>query len=107
MLATSRSVVARTFVVEVVMKAGIERASILAEIIPSFCGAFVAGILSCASVYFLDRAPLVRKLAEFLNKIAPFYEANKLIDYFKRQAVFFEEYAARLMNLDVEKLKKK
>lgn len=102
-LATGASVVAGTLVAEAVKNTGIGAVPVLGTVVQSFCGAFVSGILSCTFLYFLDRDPLINKLVEFLNKLP---SMERVVNYYKQQVAYFEEYAAKLMKIDIDKFKK-
>ena len=41
----------------------------------------------------------------FLNKLDPTTVMNKEIDYYKKQAIYFEKYAAELLKIDYKFLK--
>ena len=68
-----------------------------------FCGTFVTGIMSCTLLYFLNRSEMVNKLVSSLNQIDT-VEGD--IAYYRNQARFFEEYAARLEQIDLESFRK-
>lgn len=103
MLATGASVVAGTLVAEAIGKTGIDTVPVIGEIVQSFCGAFVSGILSCTFLYFLDRDPLINKLIEYMNDPAV---VAKVVAYYKQQVTYFEEYAAKLMKINIEQFRK-
>ena len=64
--------------------------------------AFVTGILSCTFLYFLDRSPLIHKLTDFFNALP---SMQHIVNYYKQQAAYFAEYAAKLMEIDIEQFK--
>lgn len=101
-LATGASVVAGSLVVEALSKTPIAGIPIIGEIIQSFCGTLVTGILSCTLLYFFDRNDIMYKLVCALNNI---HTIDTEVDYFYRQAEYFEKYAAELMNIDIDKFK--
>lgn len=101
-IATGASVVAGSLVVEALSKTPIVGIPIIGEIIQTFCGALVTGILSCTLLYFLDRNEIMNKIVYALNNI---HTIDTEVDYFYRQAEYFEKYAAELMNIDVDKFK--
>lgn len=102
-LSTGASVVAGSFVVEALSKTPIVAIPVIGEVIQTFCGGLVTGILSCSLLYFFDRSKIMNKLVSFFNKLHPF---DSQVDYFSRQADYFERYAAELMSIDFEKFKK-
>ncbi len=102
-LATGASVILGSLISEVIGKTSIAGIPIIGEIIQNFCGVLTTGILSCSLLYLLDRNESINKLVSFLNNLTPFTQE---IDYFKRQAIYFEVYAAELMKIDIDKFKK-
>lgn len=102
-LATGSSIVAGVLVSEAIGKLGIDAISVAGDIIQTFCGALVTGILSCTLLYFLDRNELMNRLFHVLDKL-PTIETE--INYYRQQADYFERYAAELMDVDMEQFKK-
>ena len=102
-LATGASVVVGTIVSEAVGKAGFNAISELSDVVPSFCGAFVTGIMSCTLLYFLDRSKTMNKLFHALDQLP---SIEKDINYYHEQAAYFEKYAAELENIDLVQFKK-
>lgn len=100
-LATGASVVVSVLVNEAVSK--IVTLPVVGDIVSSFCGAFVSGIMSCTLLTFLDRSELVNKLVASLNK---FRAVEDDINYYKEQAAYFERYAAELERIDLEAFRK-
>lgn len=101
-LATGASIVVGTVVTEAVGKTGIVTIPVLGEIIPVFCGTFITGIMTCSLLYFFDRSEIMNKLINNLNHLHTF---TTEVDYYYRQAEYFERYAAELMNIDIDKFK--
>lgn len=101
-LATGASVVAGSLVAEALGKTPIGAIPIAGDIIQTFCGVFVTGIMSCTLLYFFDRSELINKLVKSLNK---FHTIENEVDYFRRQAEYFEKFAAKLMEIDIKKFK--
>ncbi len=102
-LSTGASVVVGVAVSEAIDATPIGKIPVLGEIIQTFCGTLVSGILSCTLLYYLDRSEIMNKLFNFLDNI---HSIETEIDYFKRQAEYFEQYAAELMQIDLEAFKK-
>lgn len=102
-LATGASTVVGVLVKEAIEKTPIGMIPVARDVVPSFCGAFVTGIMSCTLLYFIDRSELAQKLFRVLDNL-PFIE--KEIAYFRQQAEYFERYAAELMNIDLAQFKK-
>lgn len=99
-LATGASVVVGSVVMEALSKTPIGMIPVVGEVVQTFCGALVTGIMSCTLLYFFDRSELMNKLVCFLNN---FHTIETTVDYFYRQAERFEEFAAKLMEIDIKK----
>ncbi len=102
-LATGASVVAGVMVSELIGKTALGTIPIVGDIVQTFCGTLVSGILSCTFLYLLDNNRAINRIVEFLNRI-PCVE--KTIQYFKQQAVMLEQYSAELFSIDLEKFKR-
>lgn len=103
-LATGASVVAGILVAEALGNTGLKALPAgLGEIVTSFCGTFVSGILSCTFLYYLDRSETINKLVRWLDSLP---SVEKELLYYKRQVEIFERYAAQLMEIDLERFKK-
>lgn len=102
-LATGASVVVGTIVTDAVQKTPLGTMPVIGDIVSTFCGVFVTGIMSCTLLFFLDRNKLVNKLVNLLNNITT---VDKTVKYFQDQAEYFERYAAELMQIDLDKFKK-
>ena len=102
-LATGASVVVGVVVSDAVGKTGITAIPVLGDVVPSFCGAFVSGIMSCTLLYFIDRSVLMNKLFKFLDGL---HTIETEIQYYRQQADYFERYAAELMKIDLIQFKK-
>lgn len=97
-LSTGASIVVGVIVSDAVGKTGIASIPVLGEVVQTFCGTFVTGIMSCTLLYFFDRSEIIRKLVETLDNL---HTIETEIDYYRRQADYFEEYAAQLMEIDL------
>ena len=73
------------------------------EIVQSFCGAFVTGIMSCTLLMYLDRSELMNTLVRRLNDI---HTIETELNYYREWAKYFEQYAAQLMQIDLEQFEK-
>lgn len=100
-LAVGASVVAGFMVNEAL--AEISLIPCLGDIVPTFLGTLVTGILSCTLLYFFDRSTIVAKLVDFMNGFTPFADS---LQYFKDQIAAYEKYAAELAKVDLELLRK-
>lgn len=101
-IATGASIVVGVFARDAVDKPPINTIPVIKDIVPEFCGAFVTGILSCTLLYVLDKNESINKLVRVLDDIPTI---EKEIDYYRRQANYFEQYAAQIMNIDLNTFK--
>ena len=102
-LATGASIVLGTLVSEALEDTGVGKIPVVGEIITTFCGSLVSGIMTCSLLYFLDRSELINDLAKFLDKV-PTISQN--VQYFRQQAEYFKQYAAELMKIDLKQFEK-
>lgn len=102
-LATGASVVVGVMVSDAVSSTGINTIPVLCDVVPSFCGAFVSGIMSCTLLYFLDRSEFMNKLVKTLDGL---HTIETEINYYRQQADYFEKYAAELAKIDLPQFKK-
>ncbi|KGN80012.1 hypothetical protein HQ35_06620 [Porphyromonas cangingivalis] len=102
-IATGASVVAGTMIGDLIAKTGIAAVPIIGDVIQTFCGTFVTGIMSCSLLYLLDSNPAVNKIVQVLNSIPT---ADSIVGYYNLQAQLLEEYCAKLMDIDVAEFKK-
>ena len=77
---------------------------VVGEVVSVFCGAFVTGIMSCTLLYILDTNPLVKKLVAMLNSFKSSYDIY--MEKLKEEVACLEQYAAELMQIDIESFKK-
>lgn len=96
-LATGASVVAGYWVAEAVGKY-VSFIPVLGDVIQTALGAIVSAILSCTFLYAIDHNPFFNAVVEWLNKVPTL---EKFVSQLKQEARYFEEYAAKLMQIDV------
>lgn len=101
-LATGASVVVGGIVSTAIGATPVGTIPVIGNIIQTFCGSLVSGVMSCTLLYFLDRSKLVNKLVDFLNSLRT---VDQDIAYYKQQAAYFEEYATKLMDIDIDTFK--
>jgi hypothetical protein len=101
-LATGASVAVGILVGQGIASSPIGVLPIAGELITGFCGTFVTGIMSCTLLYFLDSNKTINKLVQWLDSIPT---VERQIQFYKEQAVYFEEYAAKLENINIDKFK--
>lgn len=102
-ISTGASVVLGGTVSEMIGKTPIGAMPVLGEVVQTFCGTLVTGIMSCTLLYFIDQSELVNKLVNVLNYLP---SVSQDVNYFYAQAEHFENYAAQLMMIDLDKFKK-
>lgn len=102
-IATGASIVIGSVVSETIGKTPIAEIPVIGDIVQTFCGTLVTGVMSCTLLFFLDRSKIINKLVNTLNN---FQSVSSDVNYFYQQAIYFEEYAAKLMNIDIESFKK-
>lgn len=102
-IATGASIVVGVIVSEAIGKTAIGTIPVVGDIVQTFCGTLVTGIMSCTLLYFLDRNKTINKLVETLNGL---HTISTEVNYYYQQAAYFENYAAELMNIDIERFKK-
>jgi hypothetical protein len=76
---------------------------VLGDIVQTFMGTLVTGIVSCSLIHFIDKSQIMNKLVNSLNA---FNDMEKSLQYYQEQALYFEEYAAALMNIDLDLFEK-
>ena len=101
-VATGASIVVGVLISEALEETGIGKLPIIGELITTFCGTLVTGLMTCSLLYFLDRSELINNLVAFLNNIPSISDE---VNYFLKQAEELEKYAAELMKIDLDKFK--
>lgn len=99
-IATGSSIVVGSMVSIALEGTALGQIPVLGDIVQTFLGSLVTGIMSCTLLLFLDRSRTAQNLVNFLNRIDK--GIDKELAYIKQQAKFFENYAAELMNIDIE-----
>lgn len=102
-IATGASVAVGVLVSEAISKTAIGAFPVVGEIVQTFCGTFVTGIMSCTLLYFLDTSSLVKKIVAGLNTFKTSLTAYS--ERLQEEIAYLESYAAKLMNMDLEKFK--
>lgn len=75
------------------------------DILQTFITTFISSISTCVLLYFIDKNEAMKEIFAFLNKIDPTTQIIEEIDYYKKQAIYFEKYAAELLKIDYKFLK--
>ena len=102
-IATGASVVVGSLVGDMIAKTGVSAIPVVGEIVQTFCSTLVTGIMTCSLLTLLDRYSAINELVKVLNTIPTI---DDFVAYYNRQALLLEEYCAKLMNIDLECLKK-
>lgn len=104
-LSVGVSIAAGTLVAELISDSGIASIPEIGDIVATFCGSFVTGILSCTLLYFWDNTQIIHNLVSFWNNLKNKFN-SAIADYYDEQEKLFEEFAAQLYKLDIEKFRK-
>ena len=75
----------------------------IGQIVQNFCSVFVTGIMSCTLLAFLDHSNVVNDLVKCLNNIRTI---ESEVNYYRKWAKYFEQYAAQLMQIDLAQFEK-
>lgn len=102
-IATGASVVAGTMVGDLITTTGVTAIPVVGDIVQTFCGTFITGILSCSLLYLLDRNSTVNQIVQVLNSIPTI---DDTVVYYRAQALLLEEYCAKLMDIDLATFQK-
>ncbi len=102
-LATGASVVAGTMVSELIAKTAVGTIPVIGTIVQTFCGTLVTGIMSCSLLYMLDNNKAINWIVSILNSIP---SVDKVVMYYREQAILLEKYSADLFSIDLETFKK-
>lgn len=102
-IATGASIVAGTMVGDLIAKTGVAAIPVVGDIVQTFCGTLVTGVLSCSLLYLLDRNSTVNKIVQVLNSIPT---VDDIVVYYRIQARLLEEYCAKLMDIDLATFQK-
>lgn len=101
--ATTASVIVSIIVREVLTKVGIASIPVIGNELVTFVEVLSMGLTSCTLLYFLDRSELVNKTVDFLNGLPTL---SNVYSYYKKQAKYFEIYAAQVLSIDIESFDK-
>ena len=97
--AAGASIVAGQMVSELVAKTPLGGLGTLGEIVQTFCGTLVTGVLSCTLLRILDRNSSIRKIVDVLNTIPT---VDDVVRYYLQLSVVLEDYCAKLQEIDVD-----
>lgn len=97
-IATGASIVVGTMVGDMVAKTGIATIPLVGDIVVTFCGTMITGIMSCSLLYLLDRNPIINRIVQALNSIPT---VDDIVVYYRMQAQLLDQYCAKLMDIDL------
>lgn len=98
-LATGASIAIGIITKEFLNKFGIYQIPYIGETLVNFIELFTVGITTCTFLYFLDRSEIANRLVSILNKVPTM---SNVLNYYKEQAKYFENYAAELLKMDLK-----
>ena len=99
LIATGASIVTGQLLSGMIAESPMGKIPVVGEIVTTFCGTLVTGIMSCSFLYFLDHNSTVKKIIDSLNRI-PTIEDQVI--YHKQLSVLLEIYSAKLYQIDVK-----
>lgn len=102
-LAVGASIILGTVVSEAISKTAVGAIPVIGDIVQTFCGTLITGIVSCTLLYFLDRSEISNKLVNILNN---FHTITTEVNCFRSQAEYFEKCAAEILSIDIDKFRK-
>lgn len=102
-LVTGASIAVGIITKEFLSKFGISQIPYIGESLVNFIELLTVGITTCTFLYFLDRSEIVNKLVLILNKIPTM---SNILNYYKEQAKYLENYAAELLKMDLKSFEK-
>lgn len=101
-LATGASVVVGTLITEAISTTGLGTIPVLGDIVSTFIGALVSGVMACTLLYALDKNALIDKLIQYLNNLPTF---SNVAFHYRQLSVLLDEYCAKVMDIDLEHFK--
>ena len=101
-LATGASVVVGTIAAEAVSSTGIATIPVVGEVVSSFVGALITGIMSCTLLYTLDHCVVIENLVQRLNDIP---NCVNTAAHYRHLAYLLDQYAKNVMEYDTARFK--
>jgi len=98
-IATGASIVTGTLVAEVIAQTTLGQIPVVGEIIQTFCGTLVTGIMSCSLLYLLDNNKIINNIVAKLNNLPTI---DDTIIYLKQQAEYLYAFGANVISLDID-----
>ena len=102
-LATGASIVAGSMLQELLQKTPVGDIPLVGDILPTFLGSLLTGIMSCSFLYLLDHNSTIKKIIDKLNHVP---DIDNFTIALKKQSELFDRYLTELMSIDIDLLKK-
>ncbi|MGN9163025.1 hypothetical protein [Clostridium sulfidigenes] len=103
-IATSVSVICGSLVQEAISKMNPIKVPIIADVLPSFIGCMVTGIMTVSMLYFLDHSKIVQKIVDYANQLKS--EFDYKLEYFREVNKKLTIYVSNLASIDYVTLEK-
>ncbi|TYQ15704.1 UNVERIFIED_CONTAM: hypothetical protein Cloal_2187 [Acetivibrio alkalicellulosi] len=101
-IATCVSVICGSLVQEAISKMNPVKLPIISDVLPSFIGSLVTGIMSVSMLYYIDNSEIVKKIVAFSNQLKN--EFDYKLDYFKKINEKLTDYVSDLASIDYDML---
>lgn len=103
LLSTGMSVILGTIVTEAMSKIPALNIPIIGEILTTFIGASVTGLMSVSLLYYIENSKQIKKIVDWLNQFKSSFDHK--LDYFKKVHASLIAYVAELENIDLDYFK--
>lgn len=100
-LGTGISIVCGSLIQEAISQL-MPKIPILADVIPTFLGTLVTGLLSVSFLFFMDNSKTVAKIVEWVNQYSDYAALN--LQYYKEVNAKLNVYLSQLLLIDVESI---
>lgn len=100
LLSTGVSVVLGTVVTEAMSKIPALNIPVIGEVLTTFVGASVTGLMSVSLIYHIENSKTIKKIVDWLNQVKS--SIDHKLDYFKKIHEELILYVAELENIDIE-----
>lgn len=103
LLSTGMSVILGTIVTEAMSKIPALNIPIIGEVLTTFIGASVTGLMSVSLLYYIENSKQIKKIVDWLNQFKSSFDHK--LDYFKKVHAALIAYVAELENIDLDYFK--
>ncbi len=97
-VAVGASMVAGVLLQEALQGTGLGAIPVVGDLVSTFCGALVSGLLSCTFLIYLDRSKEIKALVATLNHVPTI---STVTHYYRQEAQNFMVYAAQMQDMDI------